>query len=287
MNIFRILGRAAVTTVKNARTFAVLYVVNGLFALVLLSPLDALVRADLAGSALGRSVRGADVLWLGGALRRFAAVSPALTGGVLGVLALWLVVTVFLTGGLAGRIAAAEGEGLGGFFGDCGRFFWRFVRVALLSIPLWIVVGILGTLLSGAADALTRNASTEMTVLVVRNAALLLALLAVTVVLMLLDYTRMRIAAEDRRGVLGAFGATLRLMRRRFLPAWVIALLVSLVPIGAGVLFLGVQGRIPATAAGFALGFLWSQAFVAARIAARILFFASAYHVTKAAGAAA
>src|SRR6185503_222846 len=52
---------------------------------------------------------------------------------VLGVLAIALVPWVFLSGGLLDRYARRRRTGARGFFGACGVFFFRFLRLGLLA----------------------------------------------------------------------------------------------------------------------------------------------------------
>ncbi len=284
MTIFRVLGKSVVTTVRGARMLAVLWVVNAAFALLLLAPFNALVRSDLGASLLGRAVRGFDMLWLGGALYRFREIGPAVGAWFLAAVLMYLAVSVFLDGGIAGRVVALEGGGLGGFFADCGRLFGRFVRVVLVSIPLFlVVVGLVSRLASAVAGLFTRNAASEWTVIIASNAAFLVALLAVTAVQMALDYTRVRIAAEDRRGVVRAFLDTFRFLGPRFFPAWAIYLAISLLPIAAGVGLLLLQRRFPGGLLGLAVGFVAAQVFIGLRLVARVMFLGSAYHYTQAA----
>ena len=52
---------------------------------------------------------------------------------MLGALALGLLLWLFLSGGLLDRYARRRRGGARGFFGACGVFFFRFLRLGLLA----------------------------------------------------------------------------------------------------------------------------------------------------------
>jgi hypothetical protein len=117
--------------------------------------------------------------------------------------AMWM----FLTGGILDRLARARPIGTAAFFGACGVFFFRFLRlaaiVAAVSWPIWMV----------------QRASEGN--LVVRG----LVLLTVAVISVLWDFAKVRAVVEDRHSMISAFTAAIRFVRRR---AWRVLLLALL-----------------------------------------------------------
>lgn len=137
-------------------------------------------------------------------------------GAVLALLAMLL--GAFAAGGWLTRFLSSDPRrDLSSFLAGGARFFWRFVRllvisVALLALVSWIVYGapwerlVLRGLLHVPADDVTRleSLSSERTAVHVRWAQSTLYALGVGLVLVLGDYTRTRVALLDRRSVVWA-----------------------------------------------------------------------------------
>ena len=138
-------------------------------------------------------------------------VSPALAGALAGYLGIW----IFLSGGVLDRLARARPIRTAAFFSACGGYFARFLRLAVMAgLVYWALFRWLQPYLVGSLhDRWTRNA------------AFLLALMLVNVVV---DFTKVRAVVEDRRSTLGAIAASLRFLRRRPLRSAVLYLLNAL-----------------------------------------------------------
>ena len=283
MSIFGIFGGGARETVRLGRALVILWVANVFFSLLGVLPLAFLIDREIGHSFWGTSVRGFDFLWLGEVLYKFRDLPPVLAGWFLGVAGLFFIASVFLTGGVVGRLVAGERVTPAGFFGDCGRFFWRFVRLFLLSLPFYFVVlSLFSRLLSAALKSVYDSAATEWTTLIVSNLQFLAVLLVFSIVQMLFDYTKVRLAVDDSYQVLRSLGRTVGFLLQNFGRTWGAYLLVSLV-FGLGfVVFINVlklipnRGLVPA-----ALGFLWSQGFVLFRLWTRVQYFATAFIVDR------
>ena len=261
-----------------------LWLVNGLFAFTLAAPFLLLIQQDVGRSFLGNTLRGLDVAWLAELAYRARAL-PSLATGILSAGAgAYLLLTVFLSGGLVGRLVT-EGEkvSLEGFCGDAGRFFWRYFRLFLLSLPFYILgLGIAGRLASAVTGAWSKTAATEWTAILASNASLLVSILALTIIQMIFDYAKVLIAADDERRVLKGLGRALRFVGRRFFGAWGLYLLVTLVFALGGILFLIVTNVLPSRGpAAAAAGVAWGQAFIIFRVAVRALGFGTAFRLSR------
>lgn len=271
------------------RTVLGLWLVNGLSALALAAPFLFLIQQDVGHSALGNALRGLSVPWLAELALRAQALPPLSAGSLLAGAVFYLVLTIFLTGGLAGRLTA-EGEkaSLEGFSADAGRFFWRYFRLFLLSLPFYILgLGLAGRIVSAATEAWSKAAVTEWTVILASNLNLLLMILALTVIQMIFDYAKVFIAADNERRVLKGLGRALRFLGRRFPGAWGLYLLTTLVFVLGGALYLAGANALPLTGLPAALaGVAWGQAFIVFRVAARTLYLGTAFRLSRESGSA-
>ncbi len=261
-----------------------LWLVNGLFALALAAPFLLLIQEDVGRSLLGTTLRGLDIAWLAELFYRARALPSLATGILLGGAGLYLLLTVFLSGGLAGRLVT-EGEkvSLEGFCGDAGRFFWRYFRLFLLSLPFYILgLGLAGRLAGAVTGAWSKAAVTEWTAILASNASLVVSLLALTIIQMIFDYAKVLIAADDERRVLKGLGRAFRFIGRRFFGAWGLYLLATLVFALGGVLFLAVTNSLPSRGPAAALACVaWGQAFIVFRLAVRALTFGTAFRFSR------
>jgi hypothetical protein len=266
------------TTCRKPRLVAILYLVNLLFAGLLAVPFLFIVQGQLGHSLLGLSVRPLDLDWIGEAVLAYQAALPGLLGTVVAGGFLYLVLQVFLNGGLVGRLLDREGPAsLAEFAGDCGRYFWRYARLFLLFLVFLILtLGVFMQLVSALFEPLSKAATTEWLPLILSNLHLLIALLLLSIVHMLIDYTRIAVVADEERRVLRALRHALTFLRKRFFRAWAIYLLIVVLTVAGAVVFYAVLGRLSSpSAAAVVAGLIWMQLFMVFRTWIRTLFVAA------------
>ncbi len=107
-------------------------------------------------------------------------------------------VSLFLWGGALDRLARARPVGSAAFFAACGVYFWRFLRLAIpVALLYWIIDRSLeGYPLAGSVTLI--------------------------LLLVIVDYARVRAVVEDRLSMAGAVTASARFVRRH--PGPVLAL---------------------------------------------------------------
>jgi hypothetical protein len=155
----------------------------------------------------------------------------------------------FLLGGAMDRLARNRATATFGFFGACGLFVFRFVRLGLIAVPIYM------GLLLWLSPRLPRDHAASVLVLGV----------LVILVHVLFDYARVRMVVEDRRSAIGALGASIRFIRRNPGAAITLALLNG--SIAAGTWWL---------AATFAIGLSAAlYAYLLARALLKLIFAAS------------
>ncbi|MCX6567910.1 MAG: hypothetical protein NT147_02515, partial [Candidatus Aminicenantes bacterium] len=163
------------------------------------------------------------------------------------------------------------------FFGDCGRYFWRFVRLFLASLVFLILTfGVILRLLSALLNLWIENAWTEWTSVILGNLHFLVALLLLSVVHMVFDYARIAVVADEETKVLRALGHALNFLKKRFFRSWALYLLIIAGFIAGTVFFYAVFGLLSGPTALFVLlGFVWMQLNLLFRIWVKTLFFAA------------
>lgn len=283
MGNFKILGKGMATASRNYGLLLWLWLIDVAFVLVIVTPAFLLAKKDFGHSLVGGSLGRFRFEWLGDLAYRYQDLLPAIAGAVLVPALLFMGLFIFLNGGIIGRVAAGGKTNLQGFFADCGKYLWRFIRVFLLSLPVYAVVfGGLLRLLAAPLKAWMRNASGEVPVIIASNLQFVITVLILSIVQMFFDYMKVHIVVHDGRKVLEAAAATLSFIGKRFIRAWGLYLLVGLLFIAATAVFIAVTNVLPGTGvAALALGFLWAQAYILARIWIKVLFFATEIDLTR------
>ena len=196
---------------------------------------------------------------------------------LLALLALYFAVWTFLSGGILDRLARNRRVTAAEFFAACGMHFFRFCRLAAVAaVAYWLLFGVLhGWLFDDLYGAVTRDVTVERTALLIRVALYLLLATAVLPVNLLLDYARIRTVVEDRRSVIGAVLAAARFVRRRPGATLGLYLLTSLLLLGALAVYAVVAPGADGGGGWVWLTLLVGQAYIAARLAVKLVFLAA------------
>ena len=196
--------------------------------------------------------------------------NPTIAGAAAAYVVLW----VFLWGGILDRLARARPVRTAAFFSACGAYWLRFLRLGLITgAAYWALFRWLHPYLFVTLwDRWTRDLTVERTAIGMRAGLYGVFLLAMMAVSLVTDYAKVRTVVEDRRSMIGALAASLRFIRRR---PWRTAGLYLLNAIALLVIVrLWFQAAPPATDPPWS-ALLVTQIYLLARIWAKIAFLAS------------
>ncbi len=275
MGVFKAIGNGMGTTFRKSRLLVILWVINVVTAAAVASPFLFLVQKELGHSFLGSNVQPADLMWLGEAVLKYQDALPLLIGGLVVPALLFLALQVFLNGGITGRLLDREGRPtLQAFFSDCGRYFWRYVRLFLASLVFLILTfGVLLRLLSALINPWVENAWTEWPAVILRNLHFLIALLLLSIVHMIFDYARIAVVADEEAKVLRALRHALNFLKKRFFRSWALYLLIVAGFVAGTVVFYAVHGLFSGPTVAFVLlGLVAMQLYVLFRVWVKNLF---------------
>ena len=196
---------------------------------------------------------------------------------IVGIVATALFVWLFLIGGILDRYARRRPLRAQAFFGACGVFFFRFLRLAAVAaIGYLVLFGLIhGWLFDHFYRWAIRDLTVERTAFVLR-VALYAVFLGLTVFWnVVMDYAKIRAVVEDRRSMLGAFLAGWRFVVSHPLKTgglYLINGITFFVVLGLYALVSpGAAGSGWTVLAGFAAG----QLYLLARLAVKLAFYAS------------
>lgn len=198
-------------------------------------------------------------------------------GAIASAVVFYLAAWAFLLGGILDRLARQRQIASAGFFAACGVYFWRFTRLALLIVSTyWILFTIVHPwLFQDLYSTLTHNSTVERDAAIIQFSLYIVFGILLVAVTLVFDYAKIRAVVEDRRSMLGAVFASARFVRRRLVSTVYLYLLNALAFLM--IIFLYSLVAPGANTAGMTvwLGFAISQAYIVARLFAKLTLYAS------------
>jgi len=164
MSILNTFEKGFKTTNKRLRMVVYLWLINFVYSVLIIAPVYFLIKKDLSRSLMtDQVVKGTDLLWLGDIIYKYQDIFPALVGWFLIPGVFFMLLYIFLYGGIIGRIVAQEEKmKMSSFLADCSKHFFTFFRVFLISIVAYLVVfGGIYSIISALFKLWKNSASTE------------------------------------------------------------------------------------------------------------------------------
>ena len=179
--------------------------------------------------SLDRFIAGFDATVLSDFLQKGSQSLSTLTSLVSWIAILYLLLTTFLDGGILGHLNSGDRKfTLASFFGDCGRYFLRYVRMTLLFGVLLVSVFLVSSgVFETIYDSVDRNAVSEVGVFYLRIGIFAATLFLVSIVVLMSDYARVAIVRSDARSAFRAALTSITFVFRKFFA--VIGLQVAMV----------------------------------------------------------
>lgn len=235
--MFKALARGFETALENRRLLFFLYLVIVLFSAVLLMPYATLVESLLPTRGGAESFLDVPDYITVSEIRlldTWDGFMEAAHSGTSGILLLFLLFLLLLKGGLLSTLIEPPrpGRWMRHFFGAGGRFFFRFFRIAILSL---VVGGILLSASSAAlrfgVKAITKQFDSEIVSLA--SYALMggLLLLLFGFLSMIADFARIETVLHKEKTVLRSYGRAVRFAFSRPLRLYGVVLLFHILSI--------------------------------------------------------
>lgn len=184
-------------------------------------------------------------------------------------------VSLFLHGGI---LSVLKSRGITGdsetrgkrfasvFFQGAGKYFGRFFRLAIYSLLLWIVLGIVYYLLDLILKSLTAGGTNEQAILFRYLARPVIILILYFLIRMIGDYARILIVVEDSRAVFRSLIQAIQFVLGNFFKTLILYYLVLITGVAVFAVYWIVQKMIPTqTLLPILLAFLIGQVFILSR----------------------
>jgi hypothetical protein len=196
---------------------------------------------------------------------------------IVGAASVYMLLWVFVAGGIIDRYARDRPTRGIGFFTASGVFFFRFLRLAVLQGIVYAAVfrSVHPLLFERLFPRLIHDITVERTAFAIRVALYLVFGLLVAACVTVFDYAKVRAIVEDRRSMLSAVADAIRFVRRN---AGAAASLFGLnFALFAAVVVMYAVVVPPVGGAGVAMwmAFLIGQFYLVARLWVKLVFWAS------------
>jgi hypothetical protein len=196
---------------------------------------------------------------------------------IVGAAGAYIVLWLFVAGGIIDRYARDRSTGAQGFFSASGVFFFRFFRLAIVMFAVYgLLFGYLHPwLFDRVYPRLIREVNVERTAFFIRAGLYLVFGFVLVACNLAFDYAKVRAVVEDRRSALGALGSALQFIRRNLTAVTTVYLLNVML----FALTLTAYAAVAPSAGGIGwtmwIGFAIGQLYVLARLCVKLLFWAS------------
>jgi hypothetical protein len=280
---------------RSWKMILTLLAANVLSSLPVIIPILLLVFGSSRGTLAADSLMAdkLDAVWLTDVVNRqfpgFAIESVAAEVGALFAVAgvCYLLLNTLLAGGVIGVFNSADGRfTMRKFWGEAGAYFWRFFRLALISLIFYgAAVGIY-MLLRWPIENAAERASAVESVVYRRWAAMALLALLFAFINMVFDYAKIGTVARSAGGRgKGMFRETFRAFRfafRRFFSAFGLYLIIGAVGLALFLAFNWLRWSVnQSSARNVALAILLGQVVIVGRMWTRLVFYAAETHLYK------
>ncbi len=254
-----------------------LYLINLAFAAVLVIPLRNVIREISKTDLADEFVSDFPVNRFAAFWSEHSSAFKSLGIAAVGLGVLYLIVNIFLAGGLIASLSAEHRVSLRRFAHTAGRYFWRYLRLfVLLAIVLGLVLAGYGAWGQEFIEDLQKNATTDVASFLWRAVAVAVVLVLVSLVLMVFDYAKIRTVVDSRRSMFLAALAALAFSLRRPLRTVSLFYLNLVVVAALFAVYLLVENQFSnATTVSMVSLFVVQQIFILSRIWMKLSFFST------------
>jgi hypothetical protein len=261
----------------NKRMVAVFYLANLCFGLLLMLPLRSMLKSFVGNSQMCEKLGGPlDMDFLIEFFKYTEGVVPAVTGLVLIVPAANWLFTLFLSGGAFAMFAGGEKYNATFFWGSSAKYFGRFVRLTLWSLPVFAVLFCLPYLETGVQRLIFGSDPYQNITYWGGWIKIGLRQIGFLLFAMILDYARIHAVLTDERAMRISLLQGLKFVFGNFVYAFGLALLLLILGAVALVIYNPIANSFSAPNALIViLLFAWQQIYMIFRTALRLTTYAS------------
>jgi hypothetical protein len=176
------------------------------------------------------------------------------------------ILSVLKSRGVTGELGNRNMRFAPAFFQGAGKYFGRFFRLAIYSLLLWLIVGLVYFLLNLVIKSLTAGGTNEPAIYYGFWARAIIILFLYFLVRMIGDYARIKLVAEDSKAVFGSLLFSVRFVFGSFFKTSILYYLMLITGLIIFYAYWVIQKMVPAqTLLSILIAFLIGQVFILSR----------------------
>ncbi len=265
MKFIKAVTSGTTRALRSLKALLIIWLLTFSFLAVFLTPLKSFVNTALGNTASTNLLNnGFNISFFTDLGQSFNPMMSAISGGVLILLLLFFFLYIFMYGGLfdsllENRLSYKPGE----FFRASARYFLSYTAVVLISIliilfVMFLVIGL---------PLIIQDRGSEESLIRLMKILRIVAILILPVFLLVADYARVWLAANDQKKVFKALGYGFKATFRSFLGSYFFMLLMVIIQALFTVLVVDILAAYtPDSGGGMFLLFMLSQLLFLIRI---------------------
>jgi len=255
-----------------------LYLINLLVAVIAAAPVAEIMQhywgPSLVSTSLRKGLNFAAIYEL--LLYNAAAIRP--------IVLLWLilfmayeVLSIFLDGGIISALKSGESRGVSQkLFGEGAAYFWRFMRLFLISLLAYSITALLSALVDSILARLMASSTLHAEILLILLIRITVAVLFFAFTRMVMDYSKVITVVENSRTMRHSVWKGLKFSVSHFSKTYGMFLSLSFIFVITVALQSAVNYSINETTASLvAMLFVVEQLFLFTRVGERVWFYGS------------
>lgn len=266
--------------ISNWRVILILWFINFLFSLPFFFSTNSLLSKAFSKSLIFEKTLNGDIsLFLEFMTHYKREIGILLLFSILLSFLYWLI-NLFLSGGII-FILKEDSKNLRDIFASAPMYFWRFIKLSLLFIPLFIIFFIIWRLRGKSNELFSNLTGSEKFSFYFSLLTFIIVCLIFLVLRILFDYGRIRIVFEEERTVTLSLLRTINLVFKNFGKTFILYILLNLFLLIYYIPFLFLM-RIPSNSFLLILiFFVFSQALLFLRSFFSFLFYSAQIELYK------
>ncbi|NOX17351.1 MAG: hypothetical protein GXO87_03605 [Chlorobi bacterium] len=278
-----VLVQSARDVYNNLKFIFLFWGTNAVFALLLTLPLYRLLNENLNRSLIGSSLtHDFNYTWFLQFSNIFKSNIDELPYLIIAVTAIYTLIQTFFLGGLISVFHFPKKNHFTDFFYGSVKYWYRFLKVLIVSIVLYAALFILNDYLGDLISFLFVGNGNELAEIIIRSLRYLLLIFLIGMVTMISDYTKVSLALADREKVFSEIKSVLVLMKKNFYLIFNIFLFVALLGAVGSVIYNFLEALIPSEPVYFLiLAFVLQQMLVIFRLYIRMFFYSTEVNIYK------
>lgn len=262
------------SVLRNFKIVLIMWGVNSAFALILTMPVYYILSDNLGQSLLSENFGSSfDFIWYIQLRNIYQTGFQGLLYGFIAVASVYALTRTFFLGGLIAIFNFPEKNHVVDFFYGGVKFWWRFVKIVIISLFFFASAFIINDLLGDLIEWGYLDSEVVIFEVVLRSLRYLILVFLIGSVTLISDYAKVSIAVKDDKRVFRTIFESLVFLKRNFLKVFTVFFIVSSVGL-AGLGIYNLTGTsIPQSPFYYLfLSFVIQQMLIIFRLVVRMLF---------------